>query len=184
MARFYLVNNVAVGTSRLYAGSLIDDAVENVADIRGAGGVLVHENNGFVADAAAEAQARRRNGDDRAGPLLMLAALAGAADQTQKGANLTNADATIQWAEGRRRVLPAATLSANRALTFGVAGTPAPKRGARITVTRLDAGAFTYAFINGGPAAGTLVTLPVSVPGFVTAEFDGTNWEIAELGRL
>ncbi|MFQ5425417.1 MAG: hypothetical protein ACE5F9_15740 [Phycisphaerae bacterium] len=90
-----------------------------------------------------------------------------------KGSDLTDADATIQVGGNYWRVLPAATLSANRQLTLGTTNAAA---GDIVTVTRLDMTANTYAIVNGGPAAGTLVTLAVSVKAFADLYFDGTDW--------
>lgn len=96
-----------------------------------------------------------------------------------KGADLTDAAVTITIAQGRWRVLPAAILSANRIITLGTTGAAA---GDRIEITRLDAGAFTLAFVNGGAGAGTLVTLPVSKVNFARFYFDGTNWLLMAVG--
>lgn len=95
------------------------------------------------------------------------------------GANLTDADATIQITAGAWRKLPAATLSAGRALTLGTTGAVA---GDQITVTRLDATANTYAVINGGAGAGTLLTMPASKVNFGLFQFDGTNWALRACG--
>ena len=90
-----------------------------------------------------------------------------------KGAALTNANVTIDPQGNYLRVLPAATLTAHRVATMGLTNA---LNGDAITVVRLDVGAFTYTINNGGPAAGTLVTLPVSVQSFADLYFDGTNW--------
>ncbi len=182
MAKFYLINNVRVGSSQLFAGSLIDDAFENAAAIRLAGGVLVPSSNGAVAAASAIAQKARKRG----APFIVLAEIMEAAlnfthDRMPKGANLTDAAATIQWSDGLRRVLPAATLTAARVLTLGIAAGAdgrLPYAGSRLEITRLDATANTYAVANGGPGAGTLKTFPVSATGGGCFEFDGTNWEM------
>ena len=96
------------------------------------------------------------------------------------GAALTDAPATITVAQGKWRVLPAATLSATRAFTLGTTGAVA---GDQITITRLDTTANTITVVNGGAGAGTLATLPVSTTGFVKAQFDGTNWALREIGK-
>lgn len=99
---------------------------------------------------------------------------------TAVGADLANADATVQRAA---RVtwftLPAATLSTNRTVTLGTTGATV---GDEILVTRLDATANTLAIANGGAGAGTLVTLPVSKVNFARARFDGTNWKLMSCG--
>lgn len=95
------------------------------------------------------------------------------------GANLGDADATIQIGAGTWRKLPASTLSANRNLTLGTTGAVA---GDQITITRLDATANTFAIINGGAGAGTLFTMPASKVNFVVCQFDGTNWFLRQMG--
>lgn len=95
------------------------------------------------------------------------------------GTALTDADATIAVAAGKWRKMPAATLSANRAITLGTTGAVADDQ---IQVTRLDVGAFTLAFVNGGAGAGTLYTMPVSKLAHAVFQFDGTNWALRSFG--
>ena len=59
MATFYLCNNVVTGTRRWFAGRLLNDQVDNVIAIRGAGGVLWPSSDPVVAAAAATATYRR-----------------------------------------------------------------------------------------------------------------------------
>lgn len=182
MSKFYLINNVRVGSYRLYAGSLLDDAYELMAPIRAAGGVLVTSTNGPVTAAAALAQKLRKRG----APLLELAevmesALSFAHETFPKGADLTDADVTLKWSDGLRRVVPAATITASRTITFGItAGADGrlPRAGDRLTVTRKGVEAFTLVFVNGGGGAGTMATLVASKAGYFIGEFDGTNWEL------
>ncbi len=96
-----------------------------------------------------------------------------------KGANLTDAAPTITVAQKQWRVLPAATLSANRILTLDDADAVA---GDTITITRLDVEAYTYAIANHDAA--TLCTLPVSERWFIVCEFDGTDWQLRSGGQL
>lgn len=182
MSKFYLINNIRVGSYRLYAGALIDDAFDSVANIRAAGGVLVPQSNGAVATAAALAQKLRKRG----APLLdmaeiMEAALSSTHDVFPKGADLGDADVSIKWSDGLRRVIPAATLTASRTVTYSTAAGAdgrLPPAGARLTVTRKGVEAFTLLFVNGGVGAGTMATLVASKAGWFTGEFDGTNWEV------
>lgn len=90
-----------------------------------------------------------------------------------KGANLADGNATIQVGGKQWRVLPAATLTGNATLTLG---TTNAREGYMVEITRLDVGAYTYAIANGGPAAGTLATMPISQRARLVAYFDGTNW--------
>lgn len=88
------------------------------------------------------------------------------------GADVTGTASLTVGAKRRRRIEVGA-LSANATLTLSTTGAVA---GDWIAVTRLDVGAYTVAFVNGGPAAGTLATMPVSARAFVRCYFDGTNW--------
>lgn len=179
---FYLINTVTVGTVLMWAGTLIDEAQDNITNIEAAGGVLVTSSNSLVASAALRAQAlRARGGQPQEAADIMQAALDQTDKYDRKGADLGDADAPIDMTGGDWRVLPAATLSANRQLTLN---TTKAVKGDQITVTRLDLGAFTYALVNGGPGAGTLVTLPVSKAGFALCEFDGTNWVLRQAGSV
>jgi hypothetical protein len=101
--------------------------------------------------------------------------------EDDQGADLTDANATIQVGGDRWRVLPAATLSGNRVLTLGTTNAQA---GHQLTITRLDAGAFTYAIANGGAGAGTLITFPVSSRYWARLQFDGTNWLLRAAGAM
>jgi hypothetical protein len=89
------------------------------------------------------------------------------------GDDLTDANATIVVGGKRWRTLPAATLTDNRTLTLGTTNAAA---GDLLEITRLDAGAFTLAIVNGGAGAGTLITMPVSTRYWFRAFFNGTNW--------
>jgi len=93
------------------------------------------------------------------------------------GAALTDADATIQYTAGSWRKLPASTLGAARVLTLGNTGAFA---GAQMTITRLDAAAFTYTIKDN--AAATLVVLPASKVNFADFQHDGTNWFLKRVG--
>lgn len=99
----------------------------------------------------------------------------------RRGSDLTDANATIQVGGKEWRVLPAATLSANRTLTLGTTNAAA---GDAIDITRLDLTANTYAIVNGGVGAGTLCTLPASQRWWIRVEFDGTNWSLCAGGQL
>lgn len=95
------------------------------------------------------------------------------------GAALADTSPTVTVAQGQWRVQPAASLTANRSITLGTAGAAA---GDQIEFTRLDLGAFTLAFINGGAGAGTLFTMAVSKLGYARFQFDGTNWALRSFG--
>ena len=81
--------------------------------------------------------------------------------------------ATLTVGGRPRRRIAAAALSASATLTLSTTGAVA---GDWIAVTRLDVGAFTVALVNGGPAAGTLATMPVSARAYTRAYFDGVDW--------
>lgn len=184
MATFYLINTTTVGTQKFFAGNLIDDTVQPAALITAAGGVLWPAADTIVAAAAAAVQASRRakaiNEADADGRMdAAVASSIRTRDHETKGADLTDASPTITLAQGKWRVMPAATMSAGRTITLDPAGCVA---GDQLEVTRLDASANTLAFINGGPGAGTLLTMPVSKVNFAKFQFDGTNWALKECG--
>jgi len=93
-----------------------------------------------------------------------------------QGADLTNADVHIDVTQGNIRYLRAATLTGNHTVTLDTTGAVADEV---IGIVREDVTANTYAVINGGPAAGTLYTFPVSVKRVAYFKFDGTNWNSA-----
>ena len=106
-----------------------------------------------------------------------------------RGTDLTTATgaATIGIYGGRWRVIPAATLAGNVTLTLDpktVDGLATIRRGESLCVTRLDAGAFTMAWVNGGPAAGTLSTFPTSSQAWAWFWFDGANWVKRAAGTM
>lgn len=104
------------------------------------------------------------------------------ANPVDKGANLSDADTTVTWSSSARwRILPAATLTADRTITLSTSGATA---GSLSEITRLDVSAYTLTVVNGGPSAGTLITLPAGVQFFCSCYFDGTNWLLRQAGAL
>jgi hypothetical protein len=90
-----------------------------------------------------------------------------------RGADLADASATITVSQGRTRVLPASTLTANRSLTLG---TTRAEAGDEFYVIRNDATAFTFTLVNGGAGAGNVAVMPVSNRSWCLTRYDGTNW--------
>lgn len=97
------------------------------------------------------------------------------------GTALADADASIAVADGRKRTIPAATLSASRTITLATTNALA---GDIIEITRLDTTANTVAIVNGGPGAGTIATMPVSARSFIACRFDGANWNHLRSGLM
>lgn len=98
----------------------------------------------------------------------------------KRAAALTDASATKSPGTDKasQYVLPAATLTTARTLTLGTAGSPATSLA--VEVVRFDLTANTFAVINGGAGAGTLLTFgasPTEAQG-ATFTFDGTNWSL------
>ncbi len=94
---------------------------------------------------------------------------------------LTDASPTIQIGSGTWRTLPASTLTQDRTLTIGTTGAVA---GSRMRIVRLDLTAFHYTIVDGGSGTPTLAVLPAGRVSFIVLEFDGTNWQILDLGAL
>lgn len=120
--------------------------------------------------------------------LTVLAASGGTAGRwllvrdSIKGTDLTDADETLTVGQNFYRQLPALVpLTVNRVKTLSTTNAAA---GDIIHITRLGLGAFTMAIVNGGPAAGTLFTLPISAAWWCKAYFDGTNWLAHSAGQM
>lgn len=205
MSTFYLLNTTSVGTQKYFAGDRLDDGLHPKAAIEAAGGVLWPTTDTTVSAAATLCQnlrkAKARNESEL--DAIMSAAAekslkAGGGDaatattpgtmpaadkkfldseHAAAGADLADADATIQIGDGAWRKMP--TLTANRSVTLGTTGAAA---GDQITITRTSTAAFTLAVVNGGAGAGTLHTLPASKAGSIKCQFDGTNWAMREVG--
>jgi len=92
-----------------------------------------------------------------------------------RGADLANADATIYPSGKRWRVLPAATLSANRVLTLGAASsTQSVEEGDWILFTREDVSAFTVTIRN--IALTTLAVMPASQRSWCLVQMGASDW--------
>ena len=98
----------------------------------------------------------------------------------KQAANLTDASPTVNPGTdaASQYTLPAATLSVNRTLTLGTTGSPPTNL--VVQVIRRDLTAHTFAIVNGGTGAGTMLTFasaPASAQG-ASFYFDGTNWNL------
>lgn len=96
-----------------------------------------------------------------------------------QGANLTDADVTINISQGAQRVLPAATLTANRIVTLGTTGSPIT--GESIAILRRDSTAFTLTIKNN--AGTTLIVLPVSTRFAAYFQYSGSDWILSSAIR-
>jgi hypothetical protein len=97
------------------------------------------------------------------------------------GAPLPAGDVTITLGQGAWRTLPAGTLTGDAVATLSPINASA---GDTIEISRLDTGAYSYGVANGGPGAGTLVTMPPSARSFARAYFDGTDWQPRSSGLM
>ena len=98
-----------------------------------------------------------------------------------KRALLTDSDATITVSEGGWRILPAATLTTGRNVTISDTDAEA---GDQVTVTRLDTTSNVLTVKNGGAGGGDVAEMLGSKVSFIRCEFDGTDWQVRELGAL
>jgi hypothetical protein len=97
----------------------------------------------------------------------------------KSGALLTNANVTVNPGSDNASlyILPEATLTAGHTVTLGTTGT-LYTNGSVVRILRKDLTANTYAVINGGGGAGTLLTFPAPPPATMAADFryNGTDW--------
>lgn len=91
------------------------------------------------------------------------------------GTNLADtATQTVEvLADNTRYTFPG--MSQNSTVTLSATNAVA---GDLVTISRTDASAHTLTVANGGAGAGNLAVLVISKVGFVTAWFDGTNWNL------
>ncbi len=90
---------------------------------------------------------------------------------------LDAASQTIAITAGTWRKI--STLSQGGSLTLATTGAVA---GDQIEITRLSTDAQTYAVVNGGGGAGTLLTFPSAKIGSAKFQYDGTNWALRSVG--
>lgn len=101
--------------------------------------------------------------------------------QPAKGADLTNAAETITIAQGDWRVLPAATLTANRVKRVSSTGASDTEQ---LTITRYGIEAFTLT-ITDDTSGAVLYVFPALTSGSLKLQFDaagGTGWHAREVG--
>lgn len=92
-----------------------------------------------------------------------------------RGDDLTDANVTLYPSGRRKRVLPAATLTANRVATLGEASsTRSVVEGDWILITRQDASAYTYTIKN--IALETLAIMPANVRSWCLVQMGETDW--------
>lgn len=163
MATFYLLNSLYVGANFLAAGTLIDDAVDNVANIKASGGALAPSSNPVVAAAALIAQGMKLRGQS---PDLLTDIMGANVDTV-----LGKASATILFG-----ALTAAALTQ----TISPAGLLLPA-GARLLgrtfrlATAFSGGAIATMVIDLGVAAGNAIASAVNVFTGAPAAQKGTD---------
>lgn len=89
------------------------------------------------------------------------------------GANLTDADQTLQWSttQGYHR-MPASTTTATRAKTWGVTNAVEGS----VYVMDIYAQGHDVTFVNGGAGGGTFDTIAAGTKVRYVGRYDGTNW--------
>ena len=106
----------------------------------------------------------------------------GGSPEADRGGLLADTDETLTWTPSSAwRELPANTLTQARTKTLSVVGM---ESGDVWEFTRLDATPWPLALVNGGPAGGTLMTMPASSHFFATLYFDGTNLRLRRAGVM
>lgn len=92
---------------------------------------------------------------------------------------MTDTSPTLQVTTSRWFSAAAALFTNNRTVTLGTTGAYA---GDQMSFTRNGTEAFTVAFVNGGPGAGTMLTWPASKQNSAIFQYDGTNWKLRQCG--
>jgi hypothetical protein len=191
MPTLILCTSIYEGSRFHFAGETFDSVndAKTIVTLQAAGAVLVDSTNG--AAAAAGALARVVHSKQAGRPELCTAIMMGAI--VDQGCNLPKAllgagtAQTPDLTSAKRFVEPAATLAGATVITLQVpthasqaSGLFPVYQGTRREFTRLDVTANTLAFLNGGPAAGTLATLVASKLGYAMVEWNGTDWELVD----
>lgn len=169
--------------------SLVTDEILQVLGSVGTRWIIVTNGTGSVESVTASTSNAVDN-SDAANPIIKNASSSNAgtmsaADKTKidalirpvRGADLTDADLTRSpGVTVGEYVLPAATLTTNRGVTIGAAGSP--KTSQKVRIIRKDRTANTYGVTNGGGGGGLLFTFEASPTTDQVAEFffDSTNW--------
>ncbi len=97
------------------------------------------------------------------------------------GADITPLTTTLTVGGKRCRRIPMGTLVADLSLTLSMVNAVA---GDEIEIPRFDVSAYTVPLVNGGPAAGTLTTLPAFVSSIARVYCNGTNWVLRSSGLM
>jgi hypothetical protein len=164
MAKFWLINVVRLGTTKLLPGEAVDDTLVSTAPIIAAGGLLWPQGDAGVDAAAASAQAAHKN----------------------RGANefeLTEIMQTaVDVAQGRRLLSGTATLVLGTATVTGVTLTPT----AKIT-TGLNTPGGTLGVAYAAPSASRTATQFVinavdTAGAVVTTDVSTVDWAIVDDG--
>ncbi len=113
--------------------------------------------------------------------LLLTGSVLTSLNAATYGTALGDDAAAILLSAGAQRVLPAATLTANRSKALSMTGATAKKQ---ITILRLDQSANTLTITDAGPGTPTLCVFPAGWMGSATFQSDGTNWFLKSIGSL
>lgn len=100
---------------------------------------------------------------------------------SDRGSDLTNANVSVDVADGVWHVLPDGTLSTARIATLVSAGAAL---GDEHEFTLLDDSANTYTLANGGTSGGNVFVKPTGEKAFVRVCFDGTDWILRSASTL
>lgn len=160
MTQFFLINRTQLNVRSLLPGAVIDDAQEDVAAIRAAGGRLYVSSNTVIAEAAAIAQQLSLRGQHANAAGIMLAAAAKAdVVQTRSGhVRVTNPPAADLVS------IKAAADVANGAITIAAQPVVPCKLQVRIVDANSSITAGTLALVGVGPS-GEAVTQSIPLTG-------------------
>lgn len=165
MTLYYLMNNIRVGSTVLYAGTQIDDTAEDAAKIRNAGGALLLTTTPGLAAGAALAQSRRKQG----APPEELESIMNGAIEVQQQANPQRG--TLAIATGTGTVAAGITVTAASRIFATLKGRP--------TGSVNFAGHAVTARTPGAPGVGAFTVEFLQPDGAIDADSAGAvDWEI------
>lgn len=154
MAKFWLINTVLLGTTRMLPGDEVDDTIENVTSIQSAGGVLWPQGDTTIDAAARAAQSAHKN---RGANEIELGNIMQAAVDSIQGRRTSSGTATLV---GGTIIVTGVQLTSTGKIVLG-RNTPGGTLGAGLAAPSASRTASQFV-INAVDTAGALVATDTS----------------------